>query len=111
MNHGPGKLLRIVGEADRAGGQRSTTPSCAPRTAGRGDRMARHRVRRCIHTAKILRPSEDLPIVVEIVDTEDKIRALLPAIDALLEEAGGGGLVTLEAAEVIRYTPGSRRSG
>jgi len=45
-----------------------------------------------LHTAKILRLSMDLPIVIEIVDSEEKIRAFLPALDGML----GGGLVTLE---------------
>lgn len=52
-----------------------------------------------LHTAKILRLSMDLPIVIEIVDTEEKINAFLPALDEMI----GGGLVTLEKAKVIRY--------
>ena len=52
-----------------------------------------------IHTAKILRLSMDLPLVIEIVDTEEKINTLLPA----LEEMMAGGLVTLEKAKVIHY--------
>ena len=60
-----------------------------------------------IHTAKILRLSEDLPVIIEIVDSEEKIRAALPRLDALLEEAGCGGLITLERAEIIRYTHGA----
>jgi hypothetical protein len=52
-----------------------------------------------LHTAKVLRLSEDLPIVVEIADAEEKIQALLP----WLEEAVTGGLITLERARVIRY--------
>ena len=52
-----------------------------------------------LHTAKVLRLSEDLPIVVEIADAEDKIQALLP----WLEGAVTGGLITLERARVIRY--------
>jgi hypothetical protein len=59
-----------------------------------------------IHTAKILRLSEDLPIVVEIVDTEEKIAAFLPTVDELFQRSGSGGMVTLERAEVIRYTHG-----
>ena len=53
-----------------------------------------------MHTAKILRLSMDLPFVIEIVDSEEKIKAFLP----LLDEMMGGGLVTLEKAKVIRYT-------
>jgi len=52
-----------------------------------------------LHTAKILRLSMDLPIVIEIVDSEDKVNAFLPALDEMM----GGGLVTLERAKVIRY--------
>ncbi len=54
-----------------------------------------------IHTAKILRLSEDLPLVVEIVDSEEKIRAFLPRIEEMMAEAGG--LATIEKAEVILY--------
>ncbi len=52
-----------------------------------------------LHTSKVLRLSEDLPIVVEIADTEEKIQTLLP----WLEEVVTGGLITLERARVIRY--------
>lgn len=52
-----------------------------------------------MHTAKILRLSMDLPLVIEIVDSEEKVNALLPA----LEEMMGSGLVTLEKVKVIHY--------
>ncbi len=52
-----------------------------------------------IHTAKILRLSEDLPMVIEIVDAPDKIEAFLPALDAMM----GSGLVTLEKVRVVQY--------
>lgn len=52
-----------------------------------------------IHTAKILRLSMDLPIVIEIVDAEEKVNALLPALDEMM----GSGLVTLEKVKVIDY--------
>lgn len=52
-----------------------------------------------MHTAKILRLSMDLPVVIEIVDTEEKINTLLPALEKMM----GGGLVTLEKAKVIHY--------
>ncbi|HWD18948.1 MAG TPA: DUF190 domain-containing protein [Verrucomicrobiae bacterium] len=52
-----------------------------------------------LHTAKILRLSLDLPIVIEIVDSAEKIQALLPEIDAMVK----GGLVTLEKIEVLHY--------
>ncbi len=52
-----------------------------------------------LHTAKILRLSEDLPVVVEIVDAEESIRAFLAAIEPMMT----GGLITLEKAQVVRY--------
>ncbi len=52
-----------------------------------------------MHTAKILRLSEDLPIIIEIVDSKDKIDELLPHIDQMVQE----GLVTLERVQVIKY--------
>src|SRR6201982_3404833 len=52
-----------------------------------------------LHTAKILRLSMDLPIVIEIVDSEEKVNAFLPVLDEMM----GGGLVTLERAKVIRH--------
>lgn len=52
-----------------------------------------------LHTAKILRLSMDLPIVIEIVDSEPKVNAFLPVLDEMM----GGGLVTLEKAKVIRH--------
>ena len=52
-----------------------------------------------LHTAKILRLSMDLPIVIEIVDSGEKVNAFLPVLDKIM----GGGLVTLEKVKVIRY--------
>jgi len=52
-----------------------------------------------MHTAKILRLSEDLPIVIEIVDSREKIDELMPFIDEVVQE----GLVTLEKVRVIKY--------
>jgi len=58
-----------------------------------------------LHTARILRLSEDLPMVVEIVDDDERIEEFLRTLDDLLAEAGSGGLITLEKVEVIRYLP------
>ena len=54
-----------------------------------------------LHTAKILRLSEDLPLVIEIVDSEDKINALLEVIDGMMQS----GLITLEKVRVFQYGP------
>lgn len=52
-----------------------------------------------LHTAKVLRLSEDLPIVVEIVDSQEKIDEFLPVLDGMI----ASGLVTLEKVQVIKY--------
>ena len=59
-----------------------------------------------IHTAKILRLSMDLPMVIEIVDTEEKVKTMLPFLDEMM----GGGLVTLEKIKVIHYREGKETS-
>lgn len=58
-----------------------------------------------LHTAKILRLSEDLPMVVEIVDSQEKIDAFLPVLDAMM----GSGLITIEKVTVLQY--GHRADG
>ena len=52
-----------------------------------------------IHTTRILRLSEDLPVLIEAVDQEDRIRAILPELDEMV----GDGLITLERVEVVAY--------
>ncbi len=54
-----------------------------------------------MHTDKVLRLSVDLPIIVECVETEERIREILPELDQMI----GGGLITLERAQVIVYRP------
>ena len=56
-----------------------------------------------LHTAKILRLSMDLPLVIEIVDSEEKIQSFLPVLDKMM----GGGLLTLEKVKVIEYRAGT----
>jgi hypothetical protein len=56
-----------------------------------------------LHTAKVLRLSEDLPIIIEIVDSKEKIDELLPCIDDMVQD----GLVTLERVQVIKYRAGA----
>ena len=55
-----------------------------------------------LHTAKILRLSMDLPLIIEIVDSEEKINTFLPVLDGMM----GGGLVTLEKVKVVHYRAG-----
>lgn len=60
--------------------------------------------RSVLHTAHLLRLSEDLPIVVEVVDSEEHVERLIPILDEMVTE----GLVTLEKVRVIKYAPGKR---
>jgi len=57
-----------------------------------------------IHTTKLLRLSEDLPLVVEIVDSEEKIEQFIPVLNGIFEEANSGGLITMEKVNIIKYT-------
>jgi PII-like signaling protein len=113
---GKGKLLRIfIGESDR---HSSRLLYEAMVLKAREHGMAGATVLRgiegygansfIIHSAKILRLSEDLPVVVEVIDTEDRIREFLPIVDTMIEEADCGAMITIEDAEIIRYTHGSR---
>ena len=99
-------LLRIfIGEADKCGGKplyeaivmKARELHLAGATVLRGPMGFGPSSR--IHTAKILRLSEDLPLVIEIVDAEDKIDAFLPVLDEIM----GSGLVTLEKVKVLQY--------
>ncbi len=58
-----------------------------------------------IHTEKVLRLSLDLPLIIEIVETEDTIQSILPDLDEMI----GGGLITLERARVLMYRPANVR--
>jgi PII-like signaling protein len=59
-----------------------------------------------VHTTKILQLSMDLPLVIEIVDSEEKINAFLPMLDQMI----GGGLVTLEKVKVLHYRAGEGKA-
>ena len=104
-------LLRIfLGEEDKFGNQplyeaivfKAREMHMAGATVLRGPLGFGHSSR--IHTAKILRLSEDLPIVVEIVDKPERIDAFLPVLAPMM----GSGLVTMEKVQVILYGPTRR---
>jgi PII-like signaling protein len=59
-----------------------------------------------MHKSAILDLSEDLPILIEIVDTSEKIEALLPEIDAIIEKANCGVMMTMEKVDVRKYSAG-----
>jgi PII-like signaling protein len=101
-------LMRIfIGETDKYHGKplyealldRFRAKGLAGATVLRG--VAGFGASSAIHTEKVLRLSLDLPLVIEVVETEDAIQAILPDLDEMI----GGGLVTLERARVILYRP------
>ncbi|MCK9594213.1 MAG: DUF190 domain-containing protein [Candidatus Omnitrophica bacterium] len=101
-----GKLLRIfIGEADKWQGKPlyeeiiflAKQNGMAGATAIKG--FMGFGCKSHMHTAKIMRLSEDLPIIIEIVDSEEKISAFIPSLDEMVKE----GLITLEKANVIMY--------
>ena len=105
-------LLRIfVGEDDRHGHEplyqaivlKAREMHLAGATVLRGPMGYGHSSR--LHTAKILRLSEDLPVVVEIVDSEERINLFLPVLDGMMTS----GLITLERVGVLQY--GTERAG
>lgn len=57
-----------------------------------------------LHTSKILRLSEDLPIVIEIVDSESKIQEFLPQVEQMIDSVSCGVLITIEDVEILRYS-------
>lgn len=106
---GEGQLVRIfIGENDRWQGKplyeaivtRARETGLAGATVLRG--LMGFGAKSRIHTAKVLRLSEDLPIVVEIVDRAERIDAFLPALDEMVAD----GLVTLERVQIKTYRPG-----
>jgi uncharacterized protein len=101
-----GMLLRIfVGESDQYKGKalyeqiviRARELNLAGTTVVRG--IMGFGADSRMHSAKILRLSEDLPIVIELVDTEENLNKLLPFLDETVQE----GLITLEKVKVIKY--------
>lgn len=111
---GEGRLLRIfIGESDRSGHRpmyeaivrAAREQGLAGATVLRGVEGFGAKSR--IHTAKILRLSEDLPLIIEIVDTEEKIARFMQTVDELFESTGCGGLITRERVDVVRYTSGN----
>ncbi len=106
-----GKLLRIfIGEADKFSGKPlyeeivllAKKEGMAGATVIKGSMGFGCKSR--MHTAKLLELSSDLPVVIEIVDSEEKISGFIPHLDEMVKE----GLVTLEKANVIMYRAGSK---
>ena len=103
---GPGTLLRIfIGESDTWHGkplyqavvEHAHEQGLAGATVLRGIEGFGASSR--VHTARILRLSEDLPVVIEIVDTAEKVEAFLPRVDEMVAE----GMLTMEPVQVVAY--------
>jgi uncharacterized protein len=109
---GQSKLLRIfAGEVDRIGHQllyeailmAAKEKGLAGGTVLKGIMSFGASSR--IHVARLIELSEDLPIVIEIVDQADKIDAFVPTVNELFEKCGRGGLITIEKVDVLYYKP------
>lgn len=111
---GQGKLLRIFcGEDDRYSGKQLFEAilyhvkerGLAGATVIRGIEGfgARHH----IHKSTLVELSSDMPIIIEIVDTEEKIEMILPQIDEIIENAKCGAMMTVEKVDVRKYTAGT----
>lgn len=106
-------MARIfIGESDRWQGkpladalvERLRREGFAGATVLRG--LAGFGARSVVHTAHLLELSQDLPLVIEVVDTEEHVKRLEPILDEMVAD----GLVTLEKVRVLRYKPGAPRS-
>ncbi|HEX9280086.1 MAG TPA: DUF190 domain-containing protein [Gemmatimonadales bacterium] len=115
MSHrfkGERTLMRIfIGESDKYQGrplyevllERLRAKGLAGATVLRG--IAGFGASSKVHTEKVLRLSLDLPLIIEVVETEETIQSVLPDLDQMI----GGGLITLERARVIMYRPAQVR--
>jgi uncharacterized protein len=106
-------LVRIfIGESDRWQGrpladalvERLRREGFAGATVLRG--LAGFGARSVVHTTHLLELSRDLPLVIEVVDTEERVQRLEPILDEMVAD----GLVTLEKVRVLKYKPGTPRS-
>ncbi len=104
---GEGVLLRIfIGESDKHDGKplykqivhKAKEDNLAGATVLRG--MMGFGANSRVKSTSILRLSEDLPLVIEVIDFEDKIKAFLPILDELMDD----GLVTMEKVQVVKYS-------
>src|SRR2546425_13051876 len=105
-----GKLLRIfIGESDKVHAQplfenivhKAKELKLSGATVLRG--VEGFGANSIIHSARLLDLSGDLPIVIEIVDSEEKINLILPVINQLIEDSNSGALITLEKVHIIKY--------
>ncbi|MEI7980918.1 MAG: DUF190 domain-containing protein [Bacteroidota bacterium] len=112
-NYPDAKLLRIfIGESDKLGQQplyealvfEAKKQGLSGATVTRG--IMGFGANSKVHTTKFFEISSDLPLIIEIVDREDKIREFTGTVEHWFEKSKSGGLITIEKAEVIRYKAG-----
>jgi len=104
------KLLRIfIGELDKVAHQpfyeaivfKAKETGLAGATVLKG--VLGYGANSLVHSVKLWDISPDMPVIIEIVDSEEKINAFIPLVKEMFEKAGSGGLITLEKAEIIMY--------
>lgn len=115
MQHGQAILLRVfIGESDRLDHKpvyeiiviKAKQHGIAGATVLRG--MLGYGASSVIHSARLIDISENLPVIVEIVEEEEKINSFIPVINDIFEQSKKGGLVTMEKVNVIYYQPGKQ---
>lgn len=111
-----GQLLRIfIGEDDRLEGKPLYEALVlAARELGLGGctvlrGVAGFGAASVVHTTRLLRLSHDLPVVIEVVESRERLQAFIDQVEAMIDRADCGALMTIEKAEVIRYRPRARR--
>jgi len=113
-NNPDAKLLRIfVGESDKLGQQplyeaivfEAKKQALSGATVTRG--VMGFGANSKVHTAKLFEISSDLPLIIEIIDAEEKISDFIKIVEELFEQAKSGGLITIDKTEVIRYRAGN----
>jgi len=109
---GEGTLVRVfIGESDQwkhrplslALVERLRKAGFSGATVFRG--IAGFGARSVLHTTQLLRLSEDLPVLIEIVESHDRVEPLLAILDEMVSE----GLVTMEKVRIVKYSPGNRK--
>jgi uncharacterized protein len=104
------KLLRIfIGELDKIDHQplyeaivfKAKETGLAGATVLKG--VLSYGANSIVHSVKLWDISPDMPVIIEIIDSEEKINAFTPLVKEMLEKAGSGGLITIEKVEIIMY--------
>jgi PII-like signaling protein len=110
------KLLKIfVGELDKIGHQplyeaivfKAKETGLAGATGYRG--ILSYGTKSRVNTVKLFDISPDLPVIIEIIDSDEKINAFIPYINELFEKSGSGGLVTVEKTEIVLYRASTKK--